>query len=116
MPPIRRRLHPHRSENDRRGGPGKDAEGLQTHFAVPLNNEWLIDRERRNVASQWLPMPDKKNAEKNVPRPDPAAMTKSWIVYNGARIEIALFSFYRVLYDPARQEYLLFSVDRVDAD
>jgi hypothetical protein len=43
-------------------------------------------------------------------------MTKAWIVYDGARIEIALFGFYRVLYDPARQEYLLFSVNRVDAD
>lgn len=103
------------TEDDRRGGPGKDAEGLQTHFAFPVNNEWLVDREHRNVASQWLLMPDKKDADKNVPRPDPAAMAKTWIIYDGARIEIALFGFYRVLYDPERQEYLLFSVNRVDA-
>jgi uncharacterized protein DUF3617 len=104
------------TEDDRRGGPGKDVEGLQSHFAFPVNNEWLIDRDHGNGASQWLLMPDKKDADKNVPRPDPAAMTKSWIVYAGARIEIPLFSFYRVLYDPARQEYLMFSVNRVNAD
>jgi hypothetical protein len=43
-------------------------------------------------------------------------MTKTWIAYDGARIEIPLFSFYRVLYDPTRDEYLLFSINRVDAD
>jgi hypothetical protein len=104
------------TEDDRRGGPGKDAAGLKTYNAFPENNEWLIDREHRDLASQWLLMPDKKDADKHVPRPNPEAMTKTWIVYDGARIEIPLFSFYRVLYDSARDEYLLFSINRVDAD
>lgn len=104
------------TQDGRRGGPGKEAEGLQTHYAIPASNEWLIDRERRNLASQWLPMPAKNDADKNVPRPDPAAMSKTWIVYDGARIEIPLFSYYRVLYDPAHDEYLFFSINRVDAD
>jgi hypothetical protein len=88
---------------------------LQTYYASLANDEWLIDSQHRNVASQWVPMPDKKDADKNVPRPDPATMTKRWINYGGARIEIALFSFYRVFYDPARDEYVLFSINRVDA-
>lgn len=104
------------TEDDRRGGPGKDAEGLATTDALPAHSEWLIDRDHHNRASQWLRMPDRTDADKDVPPPDPAAMTKTWIVYNGARIEIALFNFYRVLYDPVRDEYVLFSINRVDAD
>jgi len=61
-------------------------------------------------------MPDKKGADKQVPRPDPAAMSKTWIVYNGARIEIPLFSYYRVLYDPKLDEYVQFSIYRRDVD
>jgi hypothetical protein len=81
--------------------------------ARPANNEWLTDRE---LASQWLLMPDRQDADKHVPRPDPAAMTKTWIVYEGARVEIPLFGYYRVLYDPKRDEYVQFSIDRRDAD
>jgi Protein of unknown function (DUF3617) len=104
------------TEDDRRGGAGKDAEGLKTYYASPSNNEWLIDREDPELASRWLLMPDRKDADKQVPRPDPAAMTKTWIVYEGGRIEIPLFSFYRVLYDPKRDEYVQFSINRRDVD
>jgi Protein of unknown function (DUF3617) len=104
------------TEDDRRGGPGRDAEGLKAYYATPANNAWLIDREHGDLASQWLQMPDRKDADKHVPRPDPAAMTKAWIVYDGARIEIPLFSYYRVLYDPKRDEYVQFSISRSDVD
>ena len=104
------------TEDDRRGGPGKDAEGLKTYTATPVNDEWLVEPEHRDLASQWRLMPDRKDADKHVPRPDPAAMTKAWIVYDGARIEIPLFSYYRVLYDPKRDEYVQFSISRSDVD
>jgi hypothetical protein len=104
------------TEDDRRGGPGKEAEGLKTYTATPANDEWLVEPGQRDLASQWLLMPDKKGADKQVPRPDPAAMSKTWIVYNGARIEIPLFGFYRVLYDPKLDEYVQFSIYRRDVD
>jgi hypothetical protein len=104
------------TENDRRGAPGKDAEGLKTYYASPSNNEWRIDREHRDLASQWLLMPDRNDGDKSVLRPDPKALTKTWIDYGGARIEIPLFSYYRVLYDPKRDEYLQFSIGRRDVD
>ena len=104
------------TEDDRRGGPGKEAEGLKTYTATPANDEWLVELGHRDLASQWLLMPDKKGADKQVPRPDPAAMSKTWIVYNGARIEIPLFSYYRVLYDPKLDEYVQFSIYRRDVD
>jgi hypothetical protein len=43
-------------------------------------------------------------------------MTKTLIVYNGARVEIPLFSFCRVLYDPIRDENLQFSINGRDVD
>ncbi len=49
-------------------------------------------------------------------RADPQAISKTWIVYDGACIEIPLFSYYRVLYDPKRDEYVQFSVEREDVD
>ena len=104
------------TEDDRRGGPGKDAEGLKAYTATPVNDEWLVEPEHPDRASQWLLLPDRKDADKKVPRPDFAAMTKTWIVYAGARIEIPLFSFYRVLYDPKRDEYVQFSISRSDVD
>jgi hypothetical protein len=103
------------TEDDRRGGAGKDAEGLKTYTATPVKDEWLVE-PAHDLASQWRLMPDRKDADKHVPRPDPAAMTKTWIVYDGARIEIPLFSYYRVLYDPKRDEYLQFSIRRRDVD
>jgi len=104
------------TEDDRRGGPGKEAEDLKSYSATPANDEWLVEPGQRDLASQWLLMPDKKGADKQVPRPDPAAMTKTWIVYNGARIEIPLFGYYRVLYDPKLDEYVQFSIYRRDVD
>jgi hypothetical protein len=104
------------TEDDRRGGPGQDVDGLKSYYAAPANNEWLIDREHRELASQWLLMPEKRDADTRVPQPDPAAMTKTWIVYDGARIEIPLFSYYRVLYDPERDEYVQFSINRREVD
>ena len=104
------------TEDDRSGGPGKDAEGLKTYYASPANTQWRIDREHRDLASQWLLMPDRRDADKPNPRPDPAAISKTWVVYDGARIEIPLFSYYRVLYDPKRDEYVQFSIKREDVD
>jgi hypothetical protein len=43
-------------------------------------------------------------------------MKKTWIVYDGARIEIPPFSYYRVLYDPKRDEYVQFLINRRDVD
>jgi hypothetical protein len=104
------------TEDDRRGGPGKDVDGLESYYASPANDEWRIDRGHRELASQWLLLPDKKDADKRVPPPDPATMTKTWIVYDGARVEIPLFDYYRVLYDPERDEYVQFSINRRDVD
>jgi Protein of unknown function (DUF3617) len=101
---------------DRRGGPGKDIEGTNTYYARPANTEWHIDREHRDHASQWQLMPDRNDADKHMLRPDTAAMTKTWVVYEGARIEVPLFSFYRVLYDPKRDEYVQFSINRRDVE
>ena len=103
------------TEDDRRGGPGKDAEGLKTYFALSTKNEWHIDRDY-DLASQWLLLPDKKDADKRLPEPDPAALTKTWIDYDDARIEIPLFTHYRVFYDPKRDEYLQFSINRRDVE
>ncbi len=43
-------------------------------------------------------------------------MTKTWILYEGARIELALFNYYRGLYNPMHDEYIHFWIDDVDAD
>jgi Protein of unknown function (DUF3617) len=103
-------------EDDRRGGPGTDAEGLKTYDAVPTGNEWHMERPGSDAASEWLLMPARQTTDQNAPPPNPETMTKTWIVYDGARIEIAQFNFYRVLYDPIRDEYAYFWINRVDAD
>jgi hypothetical protein len=103
------------TEDDKRGGPGSVAQGIQTYDAIPSGAEWIIDIDRHNAASQWLLMPN-KTPDENAPRPNPSTLTKTWIVYNGARIEIPVFSYYRVFYDPARDEYVHFSITRRDVD
>jgi hypothetical protein len=69
-----------------------------------------------DAASEWLLMPARQTTDQIAPPPNPETMTKTWIVYDGARIEIAQFNFYRVLYDPIRDEYAYFWINRVDAD
>jgi hypothetical protein len=103
------------TEDDKRDGPGSVAQGIQNYDAFPSGTEWIIDTARHNAASQWLLMPN-KTPDENAPRPNPSTLTKTWIVYNGARIEIPLFSYYRVLFDPARDEYVHFSINRRDVD
>jgi ankyrin repeat protein len=104
------------TEDDLRGGPGTVPKGIRVYEAAPAGNDWRIDRSATDVASQWLPMPSPAHGDSRVPPPQPASMTKAWILYGEARIEIAIFGYYRVLYDPVRDEYLDFWIDHVDQD
>ena len=97
------------SQDDFRGKLDQITPGLRVYGAARDGSSWTIQRDNVQLASQWLSIPAKNAADelrRNVP-----AMTKVWVSYRGARVEIAIFGYYRLLYDPKLDELLELSID-----
>ena len=41
-------------------------------------------------------------------------MTKTWVNYEGARIEVAVFSYYRLFYDPKHDELIELGAEKLN--
>ena len=100
------------TEDDFRGKLDEITAGLRVYGAARDGNDWKIQRDKPQLASQWIPIPTKSAADEpptNVP-----AMTKTWVNYEGARIEVAVFSYYRLFYDPKHDELIELGAEKLN--
>lgn len=77
------------TEDDFRGKLDQITPGLRVYGSARDGKDWKIQRDKPQLASQWIPIPTKNAADEppsNVPE-----MTKIWVDYQGARIEVAVF-------------------------
>jgi hypothetical protein len=99
------------TEDDSHGKLDVITPGLVVCGATRDGNDWKVQRDKPQRASQWIPIPAKAAADEL--RLDVPGMTKVWVNYEGARIEVALFGYYRLVYDPERDELIQLDVDKL---
>lgn len=80
------------------------------YYGTPIGDEWQLQQQNSQSASQWHAEPP------DICKIDclnPEHMTKKWIRYDGAHIEIEFSTYFRYFYDPVRNEIISLSVEHV---
>jgi hypothetical protein len=99
------------TQDDFRGKLDRITPGLRVYRMARNGTDWTIRHHQPQLASQWVRLPEKNPADEL--RIDVAAMTKVWVSYGGARFEVAVYGYCRLLYDPKLDELIEVSVENL---